>query len=252
MKDYKEEPECHEETTALVNKDKKTTKLKANDVACSQVKVSGKKGKISDLIFRDGPHIIEDMLDTMVNPVSYKNKNGVFLLVNEAHARTIIGLPKEEIIGRTLLELSRKLSDSPRKYIVEKRDLLEGCNEWTQIETEIMNHGGTRTYEEEFIVAGGTTKTFILNKSALCDEKGETIGIVTVMQDITELRNTEKILKESLSSKNELSEQIKKNEEMYKTILEKTGRWYTIVTSWLIRSTGLARLKKLRDILMMN
>ncbi|AKB57548.1 PAS domain-containing sensor histidine kinase [Methanosarcina barkeri] len=224
MKDYKEEPECHEETTALVNKDKKTTELKANDVACSQVKVSDEKSKVSDLIFRGGPRIIKDMLDTMVNPVSYKDKNGVFLLVNEAHARTIIGLPKEEVIGRTLLELARKFSDIPRKYIVEKRDLLEGCNEWIQIETEILNHGGTRTIEQELIVADGTTKTFILNKSALCDEKGETIGIVTVMQDITELRKTEKILKESLSSKNELSEQIKKNEEMYKTILEKTGQ----------------------------
>lgn len=215
---------------STVNKDKMTNELEAsNDIVCSQVKVSGKKGKISDLIFRDGSHIIENVLDTMVNPVSYKDKNGVFLLVNEAHARTIIGLPKEEVIGRTLLELARKFSDSPRKYIVEKNDLLEGyneegCNEWIWIENEILNHGGTRTIEQELIVADGTTKTFILNKSALCDEKGETIGIVTVMQDITELRKTEKILKESLSSKNELSEQIKKNEEMYKTILEKTGQ----------------------------
>lgn len=215
---------------STVNKDKMTNELEAsNDIVCSQVKVSGEKGKISDLIFRDGSHIIENVLDTMVNPVSYKDKNGVFLLVNEAHARTIIGLPKEEVIGRTLLELARKFSDSPRKYIVEKNDLLEGyneegCNEWIRIENEILNHGGTRTIEQELIVADGTTKTFILNKSALCDEEGETIGIVTVMQDITELRKTEKILKESLSSKNELSEQIKKNEEMYKTILEKTGQ----------------------------
>ena len=225
MKDYKEEPECQEGTTALVNKDKKTNELKApNIVACSQVQVSGEKSKISDLIFLDGPHIIEDMLDTMVNPISYKDKNGVFLLVNEAHSRKMLGLPKEKIIGRTLRELVRKFIESPRKYIVKKRDLLERCNEWAQIENEILNHGGTRTLEQELIVADGTTKTFILNKSALCDENGENIGIITVMQDITELRKTEKILKESLSSKNKLSEQIKKNEEMYKTILEKTGQ----------------------------
>lgn len=230
MKEYEEEPECQEGDDSTVNKDKMTNELEAsNDVVCSQVKVSGEKGKISDLIFRDGSHIMENVLDTMVNPVSYKDKNGVFLFVNEAHARTIIGLPKEEVIGRTLLELARKFSDGPIKYIVEKSDLLEGyneegCNEWTRIENEILNHGGTRTIEQELIVADGTTKTFILNKSALCDEKGETIGIVTVMQDITELRKTEKTLKESLSSKNELSEQIKKNEEMYKTILEKTGQ----------------------------
>ncbi len=225
MKDYKEEPEYQEEITALVNKDKKTSELIAsNGEAYSQVKVSGEKGKISNLIFRDCPHIIEDMLDTMVNPVSYKDKNGVFLLVNEAHARTMIGFPKEEIIGRTLFELAKKILDSPGKYIVEKSELLERCNEWTKIENEILNHGGTRTIEQELIVADGTTKIFILNKSALCDEERETLGIITVMQDITELRKTEKILKESLSSKNELSEQIKKNEEMYKTILEKTGQ----------------------------
>lgn len=224
MKDYNEEPECQEGTTALVNEDKKTNELKAsNNVACSQVQVSGEKIKISGFIFLNSPHIIEDMLDTMVNPISYKDKNGVFLLVNEAHSRKMLGLPKEEIIGRTLRELVRKFLESPRKYIVKKRDLLEKCNEWAQIENEILNHGGTRTLEQELIVADGTTKTFILNKSALCDENGGTIGIITVMQDITELRKTENILKESLSSKNKLNEQIKKNEKMYKTILEKTG-----------------------------
>ncbi|AKB47199.1 sensory transduction histidine kinase [Methanosarcina sp. Kolksee] len=224
MKDYDEEPECQEGTTALVNEDKKTNKLKAsNNVACSQVQVSGEKSKISGLIFLDSPHIIENILDTMVNPISYKDKNGVFLLVNEAHSRKMLGLPKEKIIGRTLRELVRKFIESPRKYIVKKRDLLERCNEWAQIENEILNHGGTRTLEQELIVADGTTKTFILNKSALCDENGETIGIITVMQDITELKKTENILKESLSSKNKLNEQIKKNEKMYKTILEKTG-----------------------------
>lgn len=211
MKDHKEKTEYQEGTAALVNKDKKTSELKAsNDMDCSQVKVSCKKGKTSDLIFWDDPHFIEDILDTMVNPVSYKDKNGVFLLVNEAHARKIIGLPKKEVIGRTVLELARKFSDSPRKYIVEKRDLLEGCNEWTQIETEILSNGGARTDEEEFIVADGTTKTFILNKSALYNEEGEVVGIVTVMQDITELRQTERSLQES--------------EERYRTAAEQTGQ----------------------------
>lgn len=175
--------------------------------------------------FLNNLHFIENILDTMVNPVSYKDRDGVFRLVNEVHARKIIGLPKNEIIGRTLSELAREVSDKGcRRYIVKEKNLLEGCNEWTQIEMEILNHGGTRTEEKEFIIADGATKTFILNKSAVRNENGEIAGIVTVMQDITELRRIEKALKESLYIKDKLNEQLAKTEESYLKLIEKTGQ----------------------------
>ena len=87
-----------------------------------------------------------------------------------------------------------------------------------------MKTGETITDEQELILADGTKRTFIVNKSPLRDEKGEIIGIVTLMQDITDLSRTEKALKESLSLKEKLNEQLKENEERYRLVTEKAGQ----------------------------
>jgi PAS domain S-box-containing protein len=58
----------------------------------------------------------------------------------------------------------------------------------------------------------------------LSDENGEIIGIVTLMQDITELRKTEKALKESLDLKDKLNKRLEENEERYRVVTEKTGQ----------------------------
>ncbi len=170
-------------------------------------------------------HFIKKILDTMVNPVSYKDRKGIYREVNEAYVRKIAGIPREEIIGDTLFGISKKISNIfPKRIAVEEKSLLESCNEWTQQDMEVMETGRTRTDEQELIVADGTKKTFIVNKSALSDEKGEIIGIVTVMQDVTELRKIEKALKENLDYKDKLNDQLERSEERYHIVTEKTGQ----------------------------
>ncbi|MEL7664362.1 MAG: PAS domain-containing protein [Methanosarcina mazei] len=232
MKDRQEKPDRNSKPETLVN-EKNELPISGDDSCSYQAhgetsyndEESTASGHFCSGLHLNGFHFIENILDTMVNPVSYKDENGVFRLVNEVHARKVLGFPKEGIIGRTISELAKEVFDKgDRRYIVEKKNLLEGCNEWTGIEVEILNHGGSRTEEQEFIVADGTTKTFILNKSALKDENGEIAGIVTVMQDITELRQMEKALKENIQAKDQLNEQLLKTEESYRAVIEKTGQ----------------------------
>jgi hypothetical protein len=44
------------------------------------------------------------MLDTMVNPVCYKDRKGIYLGVNKIFTTQIAGIPEEEIVGYTLPE----------------------------------------------------------------------------------------------------------------------------------------------------
>ena len=176
-------------------------------------------------LLKNDSRFIKKVLDTMVNPVSYKDRNGVYREVNQAYVTRVAGIPREEIIGKTLLEVSKKISDKlSGKIDIHEKSLPVSCIEWAQQDTEVMKTGKTRTDEQEFILADGTKRTFIVNKSPLKDDKGEIIGIVTLMQDITELSRTEKALKESLSLKEKLNEQLKENEERYRLVTEKAGQ----------------------------
>lgn len=62
---------------------------------------------------------------------------------------------------------------------------------------ELLASGGSKTQEQEVILADGTRGIFLVNKSTFKDENGEVLGLVTVLQDVTELRMSEKVLEAS-------------------------------------------------------
>jgi len=211
---------CQEEPATLVDNETKGLKV-SNEGLYRQVPVYDNEDKP----FQDDLYYIKSILDTMVNPVSYKDINGVYREVNEVYARKVVGIPREKIIGNTIPEISKKVSEMfSGRVAVEKKNLLENCKEWIQQDMEILKFGGKRTDEQELIVADGTKRVFIVNKSALSNEKGKVIGILTVMQDVTELRQIEKALKESLNHKDKLNKQLEKIEESYRVIIENTGQ----------------------------
>lgn len=51
------------------------------------------------------------MVNTMANPISYKDKNGVFIGINESYTVNIFGLPEEKIIRHTLLEICTSFAE---------------------------------------------------------------------------------------------------------------------------------------------
>jgi len=160
-------------------------------------------------MFQD--YYVNSMLDTMINPVCYKDRNGIYLGVNKIFARQITGLPEEEIVGYTLPEVARKVAERfPERSIVNERFLLEHVTEWDRDDTELLKRGGTSTHEYEGICADDIKRTFLVNKSTLNNEKGEIAGLVTVLQDITEL--------------NEVKKTLEKNEERYRIVTKQAGQ----------------------------
>ena len=191
-----EAKDSNEEPATLESKEKEELKAPGEKLANKTHNHDYENG-----LLKNDSHFIKKILDTMVNPVSYKDRNGVYREVNQAYVTRVAGIPREEIIGKTLFEVSKKISNKlSGKVAVEERSLQVSCIGWAQQDTEVMKTGETITDEQELILADGTKRTFIVNKSPLRDDKGEILGIVTLMQDITELSRTEKALKESLES----------------------------------------------------
>ena len=62
--------------------------------------------KINEIFFKK-------LFDTIPNPIFYKDINGVYQHCNDAFSKTILGIAKEEIIGKTLCDLEEVI---PKEY----------------------------------------------------------------------------------------------------------------------------------------
>lgn len=143
-----------------------------------------------EVINRHGNHlpshhmVMETLLDTIPNPVFYKDRQGRYLGCNLAFAEQILGLPKIEIIGCTLFDLPQAIPG----HLAEV---------YAQQDAAMLRNGGTQFYESEVQCADGIRRHFFFNKATFMDTSGQPAGIVGVMLDITERKNAEEALRKS-------------------------------------------------------
>jgi PAS domain S-box-containing protein len=153
---------------------------------------------------------IKGIINTMLNPVLYTDRNGVILGVNKSFSRQIAGLPEEKIIGHTLTAVARSTSEKlPGKLSENEQQSILSCfEEWDKTDRQRLKSGESLTLECKGICADQVKRSFLVNKSAFSDERGEIHGLVTVMQDITEIRQTEENLRKDLEFKKKLLDEI--------------------------------------------
>jgi PAS domain S-box-containing protein len=140
--------------------------------------------KHAETALRNQMDFLETLVDTIPTPVFYKDRDGVYLGCNEQYAAVIIGLPKEEIIGHTILDLTEGIpTDLAQRYHDNDMDLI--------------HIPGFRFYEEDRPCADGTTRSFVYSKATFTDIKGAVAGMVGIMMDISQRKLMEQELKES-------------------------------------------------------
>jgi PAS domain S-box-containing protein len=109
------------------------------------------------------------LLDTIPNPIYYKNIDGKFLGFNISFA-SLVNSSRDEIIGKTAFDFF------PFKV----------ANANTQIDKELLNTFSTSTSEFTFHTPTNEMKHIILNKAVYKNTDGSVGGIVCIMDDITE------------------------------------------------------------------
>ena len=119
------------------------------------------------------------ILNTMGDPVFVKDNQSKLVFVNDAFCE-IFGLPRHEILGKTLAQ--NVSLDEQKSYVkIDKQVLLDGI--------ENIN-------EESLTVGKSSTKIICTRKSRFIDRNGEKF-LVGVIRDITESKKAEQLLKES-------------------------------------------------------
>ena len=139
---------------------------------------------MDDKALQNSLSLLETLIDTIPNPVFYKDRQGIYRGCNEAFANQIIGATKERVVGRSLFDLPDAIpSDLAETY--HQKDL------------ELIEDPGTQFYEVQVQCADGFKRDFFFNKATYTDAKGAVAGMIGVMVDITERKQAEETLRES-------------------------------------------------------
>ncbi|MEW5723343.1 MAG: ATP-binding protein [Thermodesulfobacteriota bacterium] len=123
---------------------------------------------------------LQTLIDTIPGPLFYKDAKGRYQGCNAAF-ETFLGLSRDQIIGRTVFDVSpRELAE---KYYEMDRALFE--------------NPGVQTYEFSVRYGDGSYHDVIFYKTTFTNRRGEVAGILGVMLDITERRRAEESLRQA-------------------------------------------------------
>lgn len=117
--------------------------------------------------------LLDVLINTIPNPIYYKDEKGYFQGCNNMFAESIMGLKRDRIIGKRALEMPDQIpTDLAATYQRQEMIMLE--------------KGTFRTHEAPVQCADGRNREFLFSLAPLHNQEGEPMGSVTVMSDLTE------------------------------------------------------------------
>jgi len=134
---------------------------------------------------------LNGLLGVINQPVFAKDENFIYTFCNQAFA-DYVGFSKEQIIGTDVFQLYDR----------------ENAEIYYQADVELLKAGGSQHYEALFQTKARTGQTVIFHKSVLTAPNGKKIGIIGLVEIITELKKKEKELNESESKYKKIFENV--------------------------------------------
>ncbi|MGC4078605.1 MAG: ATP-binding protein [Rubrivivax sp.] len=120
------------------------------------------------------------MLDTMPLPVALMDREACYVTVNRAWEQQA-GMTREELVGKRA-----------RDYL-----LLAEAAVHERYNREVLEHGGSLSYESEVSQADGTRRTMAVTKAAVIGADGRPRGLLAALTDITEFREADRAIREA-------------------------------------------------------
>lgn len=123
---------------------------------------------------RDLAGFLQMVIDTIPNPIYYKDAQGGYLGCNKAY-EAAMGLARGEIVGKTVFDLH---SGSFAETFHDK-------------DRQLLDSPGIQIYESRLRYHDGSWHDVIFTKGTFTDVEGKTAGLVGVMSDITDYKLAE-------------------------------------------------------------
>ncbi|MGD8208747.1 MAG: PAS domain-containing protein [Desulfobacterales bacterium] len=116
---------------------------------------------------------LDTIINTIPNPIYFKDEYGVYRGCNKAFAKHILGISRAEIIGRRSQDLTDQIPP----------DLAALCQ---LNERKMLLKGGVQSFEAEVPCSNGFQREFLFSIAAVKNDDGHGIGSVGVMLDLTD------------------------------------------------------------------
>jgi PAS domain S-box-containing protein len=158
-------------------------------------------------LFDDGDTLVKNAslyqgsFDLLASPVFVKDLDGRYRLCNRAFSATILGLPRDQIVGRTMEELSTSIP----------ADLLA---RYRRMDDELLQAGGEQIYTTEVRCADGRRREFELRKTVLQGPTGQANGLIGIMVDVSRRLQAERALAQSLAEAEHLNTLVSKQRNL--------------------------------------
>lgn len=148
--------------------------------------------KKSEIETKNLAELLQTLSNTIPSSIFYKDTNGIYLGCNNEYAE-FLGQSKDQIIGKSV-------------YDIFPKDL---ADKYHKMDSELLKNPGKQFYQWKMRHSDGTIRDVMFNKATYPNTEGDLAGIVGVMVDITDLKQTERALKE--------------NEEKYRLLVENSS-----------------------------
>jgi PAS domain S-box-containing protein len=123
------------------------------------------------------------LIEANPSPIFYKNREGRYIGCNAAF-ESFIGLKRDQIIGKTVFE-------------VASEEMASKCHEK---DGELFASPGIQVYDHKIKKKDGSVRDVIINKATYTDRKGNVIGLIGSISDVTELRKINRELNISVKT----------------------------------------------------
>jgi PAS domain S-box-containing protein len=118
-------------------------------------------------------NLLDTLINTIPNPIYFKDGYGIYRGCNKAFAKRILGISRAEIIGRRSQDLTDQIP----------QELAALCQ---LNERKMLLKGGVQSFEAEVPCSGGVQREFLFSIAAVKNDDDHGIGSVGVMLDLTE------------------------------------------------------------------
>ena len=129
---------------------------------------------------RDQLRFLQMLIDTIPNPIFFKDKGGKYLGCNKAFEKRT-GHGRVDIVGKSAYDLF-------------PRELAE---RYEQHDSELLKRPGEKTYEARLRYPDGQDRDVIITKGIFTDCEGNVSGLVGVTLDITGRKRAEEALRKA-------------------------------------------------------
>jgi len=141
----------------------------------------------------DDPELHQKIIDALPIPIFYRDLTGTYQMCNAAH-ETFTGRIKEQIIGKSVFDIHPK----------------EMAEMYARQDQQLIAKPDVQVYDTEITNDNGTSFNVIINKAVIRDNNNKIIGIVGSINDVSELKKTQKRLEKAQRSMEVSSQMIHK------------------------------------------